>query len=55
MSNFKSIVLNKTSDQFTREVKNIDKSFLIHGDVLVKVDYSDFNYKDGMILKNGGS
>ena len=55
MSNFKSIVLNKTGDQFTREVKNIDKSFLIHGDVLVKVDYSDFNYKDGMILKNGGS
>jgi len=45
MSNFKSIVLNKTGDQFTREVKNIDKSFLIHGDVLVKVDYSDFNYK----------
>jgi alcohol dehydrogenase/acrylyl-CoA reductase (NADPH) len=55
MSNFKAIVLNKTGDQFAREVKSIDKSFLIHGDVLVKVDYSDFNYKDGMILKNGGS
>ena len=55
MSNFKAIVLSKTSEQFTREVKSIDKSFLIHGDVLVKVDYSDFNYKDGMILKNGGS
>jgi len=55
MSNFKAIVLNKTGEQFTREVKSIDKSFLIHGDVLVKVDYSDFNYKDGMILKNGGS
>jgi acrylyl-CoA reductase (NADPH) len=55
MSNFKAIVLNKTGDQFTREVKIIDKNFLIHGDVLVKVDYSDFNYKDGMILKNGGS
>ncbi len=52
MSNFKAIVLNKTGEQFTREVKSIDKSFLIHGDVLVKVDYSDFNYKDGMILKN---
>lgn len=55
MSNFKAIVLNKTGEQFTRELKSIDKSFLIHGDVLVKVDYSDFNYKDGMILKNGGS
>ena len=55
MSNFKAIVLNKTGEQFSRELKSIDKSFLIHGDVLVKVDYSDFNYKDGMILKNGGS
>ena len=36
------------------EVKSIDKSFLKHGDVTVKVDYSDLNYKDGMILKNGG-
>jgi alcohol dehydrogenase/acrylyl-CoA reductase (NADPH) len=55
MNNFKAIVLNKTAEQFTREVKSIDKSFLKHGDVLVKVDYSDLNYKDGMILKNGGS
>ena len=36
------------------KVKSIDKSFLKHGDVTVKVDYSDLNYKDGMILKNGG-
>ncbi len=33
MSNFKAIVLNKTGEQFTREVKSIDKNFLIHGDV----------------------
>ena len=46
MSNFKAIVLNKTGEQFTRGLKSIDKSFLIQGDVLVKVDYSDFNYKD---------
>ena len=38
----------------TREIKSIDKSFLKHGDVTVKVDYSDLNFKDGMILKNGG-
>ena len=30
------------------------KVFLKHGDVTVKVDYSDLNFKDGMILKNGG-
>ena len=55
MSNFKAIVLNKTGEQFIRKIKNVDKSFLIHGDVLVKVDYSDLNYKDGMILRNGGN
>ena len=52
--NFKAIVVNQEGENFTREVKSIDKSFLKHGDVTVKVDYSDLNYKDGMILKNGG-
>ena len=53
-NNFKAIVINQESENFTREVKSIDKSFLKHGDVTVKVDYSDLNFKDGMILKNGG-
>ncbi len=52
--NFKALIINQEGENFTREVKSIDKSFLKHGDVLVKVDYSDLNYKDGMILKNGG-
>ena len=51
---FKAIILNQEGDKFTREVKLIDKSFLKHGDVTIKVDYSDLNFKDGMILKNGG-
>ena len=51
---FKAIVLNQEGENFTREIKTIDKSFLKHGDVTVKVDYSDLNFKDGMILKNGG-
>ena len=51
---FKAIILNQEGDKFTREVKSIDKSFLKHGDVTIKVDYSDLNFKDGMILKNGG-
>ena len=52
--NFKALVLNQDGENFTREIKSIDKSFLKHGDVTVKVDYSDLNFKDGMILKNGG-
>jgi alcohol dehydrogenase/acrylyl-CoA reductase (NADPH) len=51
---FKALVINQDGDNFTREVKSIDKSFLKHGDVTIKVDYSDLNFKDGMILKNGG-
>ena len=55
MSNqFKALILDQKGEEFTREVKSIDKSFLKHGDVTIKVDYSDLNFKDGMILKNGG-
>ena len=46
---FKAIVLNQEGENFSREVKSLDKSFLKHGDVTVKVDYSDLNFKDGMI------
>ena len=51
---FKALIVNQEGENFTREVKSIDKSFLKHGDVTVQVDYSDLNFKDGMILKNGG-
>ena len=51
---FKALILNQKGEEFTREIKAIDKSFLKHGDVTIKVDYSDLNFKDGMILKNGG-
>ena len=51
---FKAIVLNQQGENFTREVKSLDRSFLKHGDVTVQVEYSDLNFKDGMILKNGG-
>ena len=51
---FKALIVNQEGENFTREVKSIDKSFLKHGDVTIKVDYSDLNFKDGMILKNGG-
>ena len=55
MSNtFKAILLNQSGDNFTREVKALEKNFLKTGEVLVKIDYSDLNFKDAMILKNGG-
>ena len=48
---FKALVLNQEGDNFTREVKSLNKSFLKHGDVTVKVQYSGLNYKDALILK----
>jgi len=50
---FKALVVNQEGENFTREIKTLEKSFLKHGDVLVKVDYSGLNYKDALILKNG--
>ena len=51
--NFKALIVNQEGENFNREIKSIDKSFLKHGDVLVKVDYSGLNFKDALILKNG--
>ena len=51
---FKAIVLDNSEEIFSREVKEVDKNFLGNNDVLVKVEYSDLNFKDAMILKNGG-
>ena len=51
---FKAIVLNQSGDQFSREIKILDRSFFKSGNVLVKVEYSGLNYKDALILKNGG-
>ena len=50
---FKALVLNQEGDNFSREIKSLDKNFLKHGDVTVKVQYSGLNYKDALILKNG--
>jgi len=50
---FKAVVLNQSGDQFSREIKTLDKSFFKTGDVLVKVYYSSLNYKDALILRNG--
>ncbi len=51
---FKAIVLNQSDEKFSREIQNLDKGFFKTGDVFVKIDYSSLNYKDALILKNGG-
>ena len=51
---FNAVVIDQDGENFKREIKNLDLNFLNHGEVLVKVDYSDLNYKDALILKNGG-
>ncbi len=51
---FKAVVINNQNEKFTREIKEIDKSDLKDGNVLVKIDYSSLNYKDALILNNGG-
>ena len=54
MSNqFKALILNQDGENFSREVKSVEKSFLKDADVTVKVHYSGLNYKDALILKNG--
>ena len=55
MSNkFKAILIDNQNNQFTREVKEVTEDILKDGNVLVKVDYSSLNYKDALILKDGG-
>ena len=50
---FKALILDQKGEDFTREVKSIDKEILKTGDVTVKIKYSGLNYKDALILKNG--
>ena len=51
---FKAVVIDNQNEKFTREIKEIDTSHLKDGNVLVKIDYSSLNFKDAMILKDGG-
>jgi len=51
---FKALVIDNKNENFTRVVQELDVSALKDGNVLVKVDYSCLNYKDAMILKDGG-
>ena len=51
---FKALVIDNKNENFTRGVQELETSALKDGNVLVKIDYSSLNYKDAMILNNGG-
>ncbi|SIR76589.1 MDR family oxidoreductase [Pseudacidovorax sp. RU35E] len=48
---FPALVLEKTPD-FTARVRDVDDAFLPEGDVVVDVEYSTLNYKDGLAITN---
>ena len=50
---FKALVVNQDGENFSQEVKELNFDFLNEGEVLVKIKYSDLNYKDALILKDG--
>ncbi|MAH74423.1 MAG: zinc-binding alcohol dehydrogenase [Candidatus Pelagibacter sp. TMED197] len=51
---FKAVVIDNQNEKFSREIKEVNKKDLKDGNVLVKVDFSSLNYKDALILNNGG-
>ena len=51
---FKAIVIDNQNEKFSRKIEELDTSSLKDGNVLVKIDYSSLNFKDALILNNGG-
>jgi acrylyl-CoA reductase (NADPH) len=51
---FKAIVIDNQNNEFSRKISELDTTQLKYGNVLVKIDYSGLNYKDALILKDGG-
>ena len=49
---FKALVINQEGENFSREVKELNFDFLNEGEILVKIQYSDLNYKDALIIKD---
>jgi acrylyl-CoA reductase (NADPH) len=49
---FKGILLSRDGEAFQAQVTDLDEARLPQGDVVVRVDYSTLNYKDGLALTN---
>lgn len=52
--NFKALVLSESDGKVGNEIQELATSDLPEGDVLVRVEYSDVNYKDGMVVNGIG-
>src|SRR5271170_6847670 len=53
-SSFKALVLHEDAGKVAPRIETIDEAALPAGDVLVAVEYSTLNYKDGLILNGLG-
>ena len=51
---FKAIVIDNKDEKFSREVKDLNIDHLKDEMFLVKIDFSSLNFKDALILNNGG-
>ena len=51
---FRGLVLEEAEDGVAASVKELEEGDLPDGEVTIAVEYSDLNYKDGMILKGIG-
>jgi acrylyl-CoA reductase (NADPH) len=54
MSSFKALVLEREGEQLTAQVRDLQPEQLPTGDVLIAVEYSSLNYKDGLVLNGLG-
>ena len=52
--NYKALVLSESDGKVGNEIQELTSSDLPDGDVLVRVEYSDVNYKDGMVVNGIG-
>lgn len=48
---FRAILLQENDEKIRGSVTDLEDGQLPEGDVTVRIDYSDLNYKDGLILK----
>jgi acrylyl-CoA reductase (NADPH) len=50
MSTFKAVFATQQDGKFQASIQDLDRGMLPPGDVLVRVHYSDLNYKDGLAV-----
>ena len=51
---FSALVINKQDGRTVASIEQLDESQLPEGEVLVAVEYSSLNYKDGLAITGKG-